>query len=203
MSMSSPAPPSGSFMILSIIPKSFKSLAVAFISSAASFALVESLYKILANPSGDKIEYTAFSNMAILSPTAIANAPPLEPSPITIQIIGTSSFEISNKFLAIASPCPLSSAPIPGYAPGVSIKVIIGLLNFSACFINRNAFLYPSGFGIPKFLSIFSFAFFPFCSPITVTGIPSNVAIPPTIALSSPKFLSPCNSIKSSNSPWI
>ena len=36
---------------------------------------------------------------------------------------------------------PLSSAPIPGYAPFVSINVITGLLNFSACFINLIAFL--------------------------------------------------------------
>ena len=182
---------------MSIIFKFFKSFAVIFIFSAASFAFVESLYNILAKPSGDNIEYTAFSSITILSPTAIANAPPLEPSPITIHIIGTFRLAISIIFLAIASPWPLSSAPIPGYAPGVSINVIIGLLNFSACFISLNAFLYPSGFGIPKFLSIFSFAFFPFCSPITVTGIPSRNAIPPIIALSSPKFLSPCNSIKS------
>ena len=48
---------------------------------------------------------------------------------------------IEKSDFAIASPCPRSSAPIPGYAPFVSIKVIIGLLNFSACFIKRIAFL--------------------------------------------------------------
>ena len=152
---------------------------------------------MLAKPSGERIEYTAFSSITILSPTPIAKAPPLEPSPITTHMIGTFKFDISQMLLAIASPCPLSSAPIPGYAPGVSIKVIIGLLNFSACFISLKAFLYPSGFGIPKFLSIFSLIFFPFCSPITVTGISPNRAIPPIIDLSSPKHLSPCNSMKS------
>ena len=35
---------------------------------------------------------------------------------------------------------PRSSASSPGYAPGVSINVTMGLLNFSAIFINRRAF---------------------------------------------------------------
>ena len=43
--------------------------------------------------------------------------------------------DITIKFLAMASPCPRSSAPIPGYAPIVSINEIIGRLNFSASFI--------------------------------------------------------------------
>ncbi len=47
--------------------------------------------------------------------------------------------------MAMASPWPLSSAPIPQKAPGVSIKHITGRLNFSACFISLKAFLYPSG----------------------------------------------------------
>ena len=87
----------------------------------------------------------------------------------------------------------------PGYAPGVSINVITGLANFSACFISLSAFLYPSGFGIPKFLSIFSCKFLPLCSAIIVTGVFSIYANPPIMDLSSPKFLSPCNSQKSVN----
>ena len=63
------------------------------------------------------------------------------PSPTITQIIGTLRRHISKIFLAIASPCPLSSASKPGYAPGVSIKVTTGILNFSAIFIKRNAFL--------------------------------------------------------------
>ena len=43
--------------------------------------------------------------------------------------------------LAIASACPLCSAPIPGYAPGVSINDIIGILNLFANFINLIHFL--------------------------------------------------------------
>ena len=74
-------------------------------------------------------------------PSPNAKAPPLDPSPIIILIVGTVKLAISNIELAIASPCPLSSAPIPGYAPFVSIKVITGLWNFSACFINLIPFL--------------------------------------------------------------
>ena len=56
LSKFSPAPPSGSLIILSIIPKSFKSFAVIFIFSAASLFFEASLYKMLAKPSGDNIE---------------------------------------------------------------------------------------------------------------------------------------------------
>ena len=45
----------------------------------------------------------------------------------------------------MASPCPRSSASLPGYAPGVSMKVMMGRPNFSACFIRRRALRYPSG----------------------------------------------------------
>jgi len=54
------------------------------------------------------------------------------PSPITTLITGTLKIDISLKFLAIASDWPRSSAPIPGYAPGVSIKQRMGILCFSA-----------------------------------------------------------------------
>ena len=77
----------------------------------------------------------------MLSPIPIPKAPPEAPSPIIMTIIGTFSDIISYRFLAIASPCPLSSASRPGYAPGVSISEIIGILNFSAFFINLRAFL--------------------------------------------------------------
>ena len=102
--------------------------------------------------SGEITEYQEFSSINTLSPIPIPNAPPDAPSPITIQITGTVNCIISIKFLAMASPCPLSSASNPGNAPGVSINVTIGLPNFSARRIKRNAFLYPSGLAIPKFL---------------------------------------------------
>ena len=134
-----------------------------FITLAASSALEPSFQRIVANPSGESIEYIAFSSIKTLFATAFAKAPPLPPSPITIVRTGTFSPDISNILFAIASPCPLSSASIPGYAPGVSTKQIIGRLNFSACFISLIPFLYPSGDGIPKFLVIFCFTFLPFC----------------------------------------
>ena len=85
---------------------------------------------------------------AIATPSA--SAPPEPPSPITVAIIGTSRSLISNRLRAIASDCPRSSAPNPAHAPGVSMKVITGTRNFSAIFMRRSAFRYPSGWGIPK-----------------------------------------------------
>ena len=73
----------------------------------------------------------------------------------------------------------------------------MGLLNFSANFINRKAFLYPSGFAIPKLRNWRILVLIPFCCPITITVSPPSFAKPPTMALSSFTFLSPCNSIKS------
>ena len=100
---------------------------------------------------------------------ANAIAPPEPPSPITIAKVGTFNFIQHSIDLAIASACPLSSAPTPGYAPGVSIKDIIGILNLSANSINRIVFLYPSGLIIPKFLSILDSKSSPFSCPITKT----------------------------------
>ena len=58
-----------------------------------------------------------------------------------ITIMGTLKEDIMLKFLAIASLMPLSSLSIPGYAPGVSMKVMIGKEKSSANFINLEAFL--------------------------------------------------------------
>ena len=132
-----------------------------------------------------------FSIIHTSSATASANAPPLPPSPVTLVSTGVFISDISNRLSAIARPCPRSSAPIPGYAPGVSTKHITGLWNFSACLIRRSDFLYPSGCGIPKFLYILSFVSIPFWSPTTVTGCLPNIAIPPITDLSSPYILSP------------
>ena len=107
-------------------PNSFKSSAVIFITLAASEALFPSFQRIAANPSGERIEYVEFSKLHTSFPTAIAKAPPLPPSPIMIERIGTLMFDISNKFLAIASPTPPSSASNPQNAPGVSTKRMIG-----------------------------------------------------------------------------
>ena len=46
-------------------------------------------HRMLAKPSGLRIEYTAFSSIKILLATPIARAPPELPSPVTTAIIGT------------------------------------------------------------------------------------------------------------------
>ena len=149
-------------IICSITPSSYKSSAVIFIFSAASCDFFLSFHNIEANPSGDSTEYTEFSIIHTSSVNASAKAPPLPPSPVIIESIGVFTVDNSYRLSAIALPCPRSSAPIPQYAPGVSTKHITGRWNFSACLINLNAFLYPSGFAIPKFLLIFSFVVVPF-----------------------------------------
>ena len=54
-----------------------------------------------------------------------------------------------------------------------------------------------SRFEIPKRLRIWRILVLrPFCWPITITGVPSSSAIPPTIALSSFTCLSPYSSVK-------
>ena len=77
--------------------------------------------------------------MIVRSPTPIASAPPLPPSPITVQMIGTVSSAISSRLRAMASDWPRSSASMPGHAPGVSMKVRIGRPKRSAIFISRSA----------------------------------------------------------------
>ena len=72
---------------------------------------------------------------------AKAIAPPDPPSPMMIEMIGTFNDMQHSIELAIASACHLCSAPIPGYAPGVSISDITGILNLFASFINLIHFL--------------------------------------------------------------
>ena len=69
----------------------------------------------------------------------MANAPPEPPSPMTTDTTGARSVAIASSDLAMASLCPRSSAPTPGYAPGVSIKVMSGKPKRSANFITRCA----------------------------------------------------------------
>ena len=84
-----------------------------------------SFHKIAAHPSGDITEYIAFSNIKTLLADAKAIAPPEPPSPIITDMIGTLKDMQHSIELAIACACPLCSAPMPGYAPGVSINEII------------------------------------------------------------------------------
>ena len=160
-------------------------------TSAASGAFLLSFQRMDAKPSGERMVYVAFSIIQTSLPTASASAPPLPPSPITTERTGTFKSDISRRFLAMASPCPRSSASSPQNAPGVSTNAMTARPNFSACFISRRAFLYPSGDGIPKLHLMFSFVVCPLRIPITVTGCPSSVAMPPMMALSSLTPLSP------------
>jgi hypothetical protein len=73
------------------------------------------------------------------SVTPSARAPPDDPSPITTAIDGTRSRSIVCMLRAIAPPWPRSSAPAPGKAPGVSMRVITGRFILSAMAITRIA----------------------------------------------------------------
>ena len=65
--------------------------------------------------------------MITLFDDAKAIAPPDPPSPIIIDKFGTvNDIQHSIEF-AIAEAWPLCSAPKPGYAPGVSIKLTTGI----------------------------------------------------------------------------
>ncbi len=67
------------------------------------------------------------------------SAPPEPPSPMTAAMMGTSSSIISRKLTAMASAMWRSSAPTPGYAPAVSMSVMIGRPNLFASRIKRSA----------------------------------------------------------------
>ncbi len=63
----------------SMIPRSRASQAVSFSRWAASSALPASFHKMLAQPSGEITEYTAFSSIHTRSATDRARAPPPPP----------------------------------------------------------------------------------------------------------------------------
>ena len=107
-------------------------------SAAISFLSVL-FHKIEAQLSGEMTEYTLNWSITSRSHTPMASAPPDPPSPITTDRMGAARFDISNKLRAMASLCPRSSEPMPGYAPGVSIRVMIGMRKRSAMRIRRSA----------------------------------------------------------------
>ncbi len=104
---------------------------------------------------------------------------------------------------AIVSAWPRSSAPTPGKAPGVSMKVKSGFCHRSASSISLIDFLYPSGLAMPKFLAAISLRVLPFWCPTTATLTPLNRAKPVTTAGSSLNLRSPWISIKSVHRFWI
>ena len=58
---------------------------------------------------------------------------------IITDMLGVGSIKHASVERAMASACPRSSAPIPGYAPAVSTKVMTGRSNRLASSINRTA----------------------------------------------------------------
>ena len=67
-----------------------------------------------AKPSGERTEYTAFSSMSTRLPTPRARAPPLPPSPVTTETIGTVRRLDRARVRAMASAWPRASASRPG-----------------------------------------------------------------------------------------
>jgi len=88
----------------SATPKETRSSAVILAILHASCSFEASFQRILANPLGEITEYIAFYSIASSSQTPIANAPPLSPSPRTIEIIGVLRVINSAILRAIASP---------------------------------------------------------------------------------------------------
>ena len=134
------APPRGSVMTSSTTPSSRRSCAVRRSASAARSAYAASLKRIEAQPSGEITEYIPYAIISTRLATPIASAPPLPPSPMTTVTTGTDSDAMPSSASAIACAWPRSSAPMPGYAPGVSISVTIGSEKRSAIRITRSAF---------------------------------------------------------------
>jgi hypothetical protein len=79
-----------------------------------------------AQPSGEITLYVPYSSTWTRFATPSASAPPEPPSPMMVAMIGTCARDIAARHAPIASLRPRSSAPMPGYAPGVSMKVKIG-----------------------------------------------------------------------------
>src|SRR3954468_20231604 len=133
-------PPTGSLITSSITLSRNRSSAVILSASAARSRWLASFQRIAAHPSGEITEYTEFSSIRTRSATPRASAPPEPPSPITTAIQAVGNADISRIFRASAPDWPRSSAPSPGWAPGVSISVITAAPNLAASFISLSAF---------------------------------------------------------------
>ena len=133
------APSGGSGITSSITPRRCWSIALIFIARAAVAASSDVRHRMLAQPSGEMTEYTAFSSASTTSPTAIASAPPEPPSPVITVTIGVRSRVIRPTERAMASAMPRSSDSGPGCAPGTSTNVTIGRPHRSASSITRIA----------------------------------------------------------------
>jgi hypothetical protein len=67
-----------------------------------------------AQPSGLITEYTEYCSISTWSATEMASAPPEPPSPMMVEMMGTSSCAISKMLRPMASDWPRSSASMPG-----------------------------------------------------------------------------------------
>ena len=71
---------------------------------------------------GEKVQLVGFGTFEVAEREAREGRNPRTGETMTIESTGTFKSAISNRFFAIASPCPRSSAPMPQYAPGVSTR---------------------------------------------------------------------------------
>ena len=97
-----------------MIPSSMRSRAVSLRRLAASGARFESFQRIWAHISGEMTEYHAFSSIQTRSATPMARAPPLPPSPVTTEMMGTRSWDMVMIASAMTRPWPRCSASMPG-----------------------------------------------------------------------------------------
>ncbi len=117
-------------------------------TSLASLARSASFHNIEAKPSGDRIEYVAFSIIHTSLPTAVANAPPLPPSPIRMHNTGTFKADISSRFRAMASPWPLLRLHAAESSRRI-YKADNGAVEFLRLLHQAQCLTIPSGMGIP------------------------------------------------------
>ena len=101
-------------IISSIIFKFKRSFDESFIASAASNVFFGSLQSIVHIPLEKLQNKLHFLTLKLYLKKLSAIAPPEPPSPIIIDIVGTFNSIQHSIDLAIASACPLSSAPTPG-----------------------------------------------------------------------------------------
>ena len=107
------APPSGSGRMRSMIPLASRSGAVSFSASAACSLKFQLRQRIEEQLSGEITLYHEFSSIKIRSPKPMPSAPPGSTFADNYYDYWNFSFAISNKFRAIASACPRSSASMP------------------------------------------------------------------------------------------
>ncbi len=126
-----------------------------------------SFQRIAAHPSGEITEKTEYRIIANLSATPIAKAPPLPPSPITTDIMGTFILVNSKRFCnCLTLPSLLCSQPrvCPRGVNEKQHRNIELLCNLTPSMPSDTL----QGFGIPKFRFSLCLVPRPFWSPIII-----------------------------------